>query len=153
MKSTFSILFYMKRNGQKSNGKVPIMGRITVNGMAVQFAAKVEIMPEYWNVKAGKAIGRHVEVQEANNILESIKATMTKIYRDLQEKESNVTPERIKNIFFGIETKNQMLLELFKQYNDDIYKLIGISKSTVCYNKHEITRKRLTSFAVVIDTA
>ena len=146
MKSTFSILFYLKRNGQKSNGKVPIMGRITVNGMAVQFAAKVEITPEYWNVKAGKAIGRHVEVQEANNILESIKATMTKIYRDLQEKESNVTPERIKNIFFGIEVKNQMLLELFKQYNDDIYKLIGISKSTVCYNKHEITRKRLTSF-------
>jgi len=146
MKSTFSILFYLKRNGQKSNGKVPIMGRITVNGMAVQFAAKVEITPEYWNVKAGKAIGRHIEVQEANNILESIKATMTKIYRDLQEKESNVTPERIKNIFFGIEVKNQMLLELFKQYNDDIYKLIGISKSTVCYNKHEITRKRLTSF-------
>jgi hypothetical protein len=101
MKSTFSILFYLKRNGQKSNGNVPIMGRITVNGMAVQFAAKVEIKPEYWNVKAGKAIGRHIEVQEANNILESIKATMTKIYRDLQEKESNVTPERIKNIFFG----------------------------------------------------
>lgn len=146
MKSTFSILFYLKRNGQKSNGNVPIMGRITVNGMAVQFSARVEIKEEYWNVKAGKAIGRSVEVQEVNNILESIKTTMTKIYRDLQERESNVTAERIKNIFFGIEVKNQMLLELFKQYNDDIYKLIGISKSLVCYTKYELTRKRLESF-------
>ena len=146
MKSTFSILFYLKRNGQKSNGNTPIMGRITVNGMAVQFAAKVEIKQDYWNVKAGKAIGRSIEVQEVNNVLESIKTTMTKIYRDLQERESNVTPERIKNIFFGIEVKNQMLLELFKQHNDDIYKLIDISKSSVCYNKYEITRKRLTSF-------
>ena len=146
MKSTFSVLFYLKRNGQKTNGNMPIMGRITVNGQAVQFAAKVEIKPEYWNVKAGKAIGRNVEVQEVNNVLESIKTTMTKIYRDLQEKESNASPERIKNIFFGIEVKNQMLLELFKQHNEDIFKLIGISKSMVCYSKYEITRKRMTSF-------
>jgi hypothetical protein len=146
MKSTFSILFYLKRNGQKSNGNMPIMGRITVNGMAVQFAAKVEVQPEYWNVKAGKAIGRNNDVKEVNNTLESIKTTMTKIYRELQEKESNVTPERIKNIFFGIEVKKQMLLELYKQHNEDIFKMIGISKSLVCYNKNEITRKRLTSF-------
>ena len=84
MKSTFSVMFYLKRNGQKANGNMPIMGRITVNGQAVQFAAKVEINPVYWNVQAGKAIGRNkVEVQEVNNILESIKTTMTKIYRDL----------------------------------------------------------------------
>ena len=67
MKSTFSILFYLKRNGRKANGNMPVMGRITVNGEAVQFAAKVEVKPEYWNVKAGKAIGRNnAEVQEVN---------------------------------------------------------------------------------------
>lgn len=43
MKSTFRILFYLKRNGQKANGNMPIMGRITVNGQAVQFGAKAEI--------------------------------------------------------------------------------------------------------------
>ena len=100
MKSTFSILFYIKRNGQKANGKMPIMGRITVNGVAVQFSTKVEVKEDYWNVRAGKAIGRSIEVQEVNNLLDSIKSTMTKIYRDLHEKESNVTAERIKNIFF-----------------------------------------------------
>jgi site-specific recombinase XerD len=146
MKSTFSVLFYLKRNGQKANGNMPIMGRITVNGQAVQFAAKVEIKPEYWNVKAGKAIGRNVEVQEVNNVLESIKTTMTKIYRDLQEKESNASPERIKNIFFGVEIKNQMLLDLFRRHNEDIHKMIGISRSMVCYNKYDITYRRLASF-------
>ena len=70
MKSTFSILFYLKRNGQKANGNMPVMGRITVNGQAVQFAAKVEINPDYWNVKAGKAVGRVSEAQQANAILE-----------------------------------------------------------------------------------
>ena len=146
MKSTFSILFYLKRSGQKANGNMPIMGRITVNGQAVQFGAKVEVKPEYWNVKAGKAIGRANEVQEVNAILDSMKTTMSKIYRDLQERENIVTPERIKNIFFGIEVKHQMLLELFKRHNDDIFKLIGVCKSKVTYQKYEITRKHLTSF-------
>jgi len=70
MKSTFSILFYLKRNGQKANGNMPIMGRITVNGMSIQFAAKVETKPDYWNVKAGKAIGKASEVKEVNAVLE-----------------------------------------------------------------------------------
>ena len=146
MKSTFNILFYLKRNGLKANGNMPIMGRITVNGQAVQFGAKVEINPEYWSVKAGKAIGRTKEVSEVNTVLESIKASMTKIYRDLQEKENNVTPERIKNIFFGIETKHQTLLDLFKRHNEDVEKLVGINKSKATYQKYEVTRKHLTRF-------
>ena len=146
MKSTFRILFYLKRSGQKSNGNVPIMGRITVNGQAVQFGAKVEIKPDYWSVKAGKAIGKTNEVQQVNAILESIKSTLTKIYRDLQERENNVTPEKIKNIFFGIETKHQTLLDLFARHNDDVRKLVGISKSKATYQKYEVTRKHLTNF-------
>jgi site-specific recombinase XerD len=146
MKSTFSVLFYLKRNGQKVNGNMPVMGRITVNGSAVQFAAKIEIKPSLWNVKAGKAIGRSVEVQEVNNAIESIKTTMGKIYRDLQEKESNITPERIRNIFLGIEVKTKTLIELFKQHNEDIRKLIGISKSKVCYGKYDLTLRRIRNF-------
>ena len=146
MKSTFSILFYIKRNGLKANGNMPIMGRITVNGTAVQFGAKVEIRPELWNVKAGKAVGRAPEVTQVNGVLESIKATMTKIYRDLQERECSVTPEKIKNTFFGIETRHQMLLELFARHNEDVFKLVGISKSKATYQKYEVTRRHLADF-------
>ena len=132
-KSTFNILFYGKRSAIKANGKMPIMGRITVNGQAVQFGAKVEVSPEIWDAKAGKAVGRTQEVIELNAILDSIKATMTKIYRELQERESSVTPDRIKNIFFGVELKQQMLLEMFKKHNEDVAKLVGINKSKAIY--------------------
>src|SRR5574344_1117394 len=107
-KSTFNILFYVKRNAVKANGKMPIMGRITVNGEAIQFGAKTEVNPKIWDTKSGKAVGKTQEVIDVNGILESIKATMTKIYRDLQEQETSVTPERIKNIFFGVEIRQQM---------------------------------------------
>lgn len=54
------------------------MGRITVNGKAVQFGAKVEIKPYYWNVKLGKATGKTPGIKEVNTVIESIKATITK---------------------------------------------------------------------------
>ena len=145
-KTTFNILYYVKRNALKANGRMPIMGRITVNGQAIQFGAKVDVDPNTWDSKAGKAVGRTKDVSETNYVLDSIKATMTKIYRELQEKETTVTPERIKNIFFGVENNQHMFLELFQRHNEDVKKLVGINKSKATYQKYEITRKHLTNF-------
>lgn len=122
------------------------MGRITVNGRAVQFGAKVEIRPELWSVEAGKAVGKSNEIRQVNGAIESIKTTMTKIYRDLQEREKTVTPEKIKNIFFGIDTLHNNLLELFVRHNEDVRKLVGISKSKATYQKYEVTRRHLAEF-------
>ena len=40
MRSTFKVLFYLKRNKEKKPALVPVMGRITVNGSIAQFSAK-----------------------------------------------------------------------------------------------------------------
>ncbi|MDR2084872.1 MAG: site-specific integrase [Bacteroidales bacterium] len=146
MKSTFNILFYLKRNNQKQNGTVPVMGRITVNGHYVQFTPKVDINPEIWSVKAGKAIGRTKDVQEVNAILDSIRVTMTKIYRDLRERESDVTAEKVKNIFFGTDENVMTLLQLFTKYNEDFKSMIGISKSMSSYQKYVSTKNRVEQF-------
>ena len=58
-KSTFNILFYGKRSAIKANGKMPIMGRITVNGQAVQFGAKVEVSPEIGTPKRARLSEEH----------------------------------------------------------------------------------------------
>ena len=41
MRSTFKVLFYLKRNKKKTQSEVPLMGRITVNGTISQFSAKL----------------------------------------------------------------------------------------------------------------
>ncbi len=35
MKSTFSVIFYLKRQAVKKDGTVPVMGRITVDGISL----------------------------------------------------------------------------------------------------------------------
>ncbi|MDD2911536.1 MAG: Arm DNA-binding domain-containing protein, partial [Petrimonas sp.] len=58
MKSTFKVLFYLKKGSEKRNGEVAIMARITVDGKICQLSTKQNILPETWNVKEGKATGK-----------------------------------------------------------------------------------------------
>ena len=43
MKSTFRVLFFLKRDKVKKNGNMPIMARITIDGKLAQFNTKLEV--------------------------------------------------------------------------------------------------------------
>lgn len=58
MKSTFSIIFYLKRQVVKKDGTVPVMGRITVDGTQAQFSCKVTANPDLWDTKGGRMKGK-----------------------------------------------------------------------------------------------
>lgn len=46
MKSTFRVLFFLKRDKVKKNGNMPIMARITIDGKLAQFNTKLEVNPK-----------------------------------------------------------------------------------------------------------
>jgi site-specific recombinase XerD len=146
MKSTFKVLFYLKRNAQRKNGNMPIIARITVDGKIAQFSTKLEINPDCWNTQLGKANGRNAEVQKINSLLEDIKASVHRIYHEQQLRDSVVTAEKVKNEFLGLSEDNKTLLDLFTRHNEDVKKLVGISKSKATYQKYEVTRKHLAKF-------
>lgn len=58
MRSTFSTIFYLKRQVVKKDGTVPIMGRITVDGTQTQFSCKLTIDPKIWETKTGRGNGQ-----------------------------------------------------------------------------------------------
>ena len=58
MRSTFKLLFYVKRNVPKSDNSLPLMGRITINKGIVQFSLKMSVPPELWTVRQGKPWGK-----------------------------------------------------------------------------------------------
>ena len=54
MRSTFRVLFYTKNQSIK-NGKVPVMGRITINKTTACFSCKKEVSISLWDAKANRA--------------------------------------------------------------------------------------------------
>ena len=99
-RSTFKVLFYLKRRNEK-NGKVPVMGRITVNGTIAQFSCKLNIRPALWDTKANKAAGKSVEAQRINEKLENIKTNIGKQYQRISDRDSYATADKVKNAWLG----------------------------------------------------
>ncbi len=66
MKSTFRVLFYVKRDKLKQDGSLPVMCRITVDGQASRFNTKVNVNPESWDPKSNTVTGRSKEAKDAN---------------------------------------------------------------------------------------
>ena len=146
MKSTFRILFYVKRDKERLDGSLPIMCRITIDGRASRFNTKISIMSELWDAKAYCAKGRSREANEINALLNDIRTSIHNVYHKLIVHENTVSAEEVKNIFLGGSVKNRTLIEAIRIYNDDIKKLIGHGKSVLTYNRYELVRKRVLCF-------
>jgi integrase len=147
MRSTFKVLFYIKGNAIKSNGKAPIMARITLDGKVSQFSLKCDVNPTDWNPNAGKAIGKTAQIQQLNALLDNCKAKILNHYRDLSEREANVTAEKIRNAFLGLQVRNETLLDLFHNHIQTLeakYDQNLISKGFLL--KFKSTKSRLQNF-------
>lgn len=145
-KSTFKILFYIRKNQVNKDGTVCIMVRVTLNGEVSQFSSKLNIDPKAWDVKQGKAAGNTVKARQLNELLDSIHTSLKNHYHDIETHESFVTAEKVRNSFLGYTAKQRTLLELFKRHNDDARKLLGISKTEATLAKYDRGCRRLEEF-------
>ncbi|MDR1762440.1 MAG: site-specific integrase [Dysgonamonadaceae bacterium] len=145
MKSTFSILFY-KKSALKRNGKTTIMGRITLNGKIAQFSLKCDVNPSDWNPCSQRVNGRTSEAVEINRLLDRSRALLYNYYREISERETVVTAEKVKNAFLGFKTSRFSLLELFNKHLEDIETKVGKDLSLITYKRYIRARDRLERF-------
>lgn len=75
-----------------------IMARITIDGKLCQFSTKQSILPDSWNIAAGKAKGK--DAGKINALLDDIKASLNNIYHEQQRRDNYVTAEKVKNEFW-----------------------------------------------------
>ena len=102
MKSTFSVIYYLKRQVVKKDGTVPVMGRITVDGSQTQFSCKLTIDPKLWDTKGGRVTGRSTAALETNRMLDKMRVRINKHYQEIMERDNFVTAEKVKNAFLGL---------------------------------------------------
>lgn len=146
MRSTFKVLFYLKRNAPKKDGSVPVMCRITVDGGVAQFSCKLDINPDLWDTKSGRASGRSEAATKANRALDKIRVGVNRHYQEVADRDSYVTAEKVKNSFLGLEMRYKTLLKVFAQHNEDFAKQVGKMKSVRSYWKYCTVYNHLAEF-------
>ena len=144
-KSTFSVLFYLKKDKMKKNGLAPIHARITINGKQTQFNTKLEVFETNW--KSGRAIGKSMEIQRLNSMLDDIKANIRSHFHNQLMRDSYVTPESVKNALLGKEEEANTIISFFTQHNDQYKKKVEAGEATPkTYSRYELTKLRLTEY-------
>ena len=149
MRSTFKVLFYLKRNKEKTQSVVPLMGRITVNGTISQFSAKLTVPECLWEVRGGRAKGRSLEADRINRHLDDIRSQLDRHYRDIRDRESYVTAEKVKNAWLGFGKRYRTLLATFRSFTDDLHGRIGVDRSKNTWYRYLATMKHLQAFLTV----
>lgn len=97
--------FYLKRNEEKADGTVPVLGRIRIGKSMVQFSAKVSVPVSLWDTKSGRASGKSKTALSINASLNRVCVAVHSAYRDLLAKKENISAPDVKNAFQGIASE------------------------------------------------
>lgn len=146
MRSTFKVLFYLRRNKEKTQSAVSVMGRITVNGTISQFSAKLTVPERLWEVRGGRAKGRSLEADRINRYLDDIRSQIDRHYRDIRDRESYVTAEKVKNAWLGFGKRYRTLLETFRSFTEDLHGRIGVDRLKNTWYRYLATMKHPQAF-------
>ena len=128
MKSTFSVIYYLKRQVVKKDGTVPVMGRITVDGSQTQFSCKLTVDPKLWDTKGGRVTGRSTAALETNRMLDKMRVRINRHYQEIMERDNFVTAEKVKNAFLGLEHRYHTLMQVFNKHNEDYEKQVAAGR-------------------------
>ncbi|MDL2214605.1 site-specific integrase [Dysgonomonas sp. OttesenSCG-928-M03] len=144
-RSTFKVLFYLKKNNLK-DGKAPVMGRITVNGSVSQFSCKLNIKPSLWDTKANKASGKSLEAQKINQKLDNIKTQIGKQYQNICDKDNFVSAEKVKNAYLGFGDDYRTFFSIADEFYESYGKRVGKDRTEGSYEQLIINRRRVEMF-------
>lgn len=146
LRSTFSVMFYINRTKIKKNGMCQVLGRITVDTGIAQIGTKVEIAPEMWDGKTGRAIGRSKQVLLVNRTIDRLMEQAAKYYDDLVDLRGFVTAEGVKNALKGIGRRPETLLTLFEEHNEEFAKRVGVNRVKETLDHYKRTSVLLKMF-------
>ena len=146
MKFDLSVLFVLRRARTDRNGFSPIFLRITVNGERVELSTGRKIDPKKWNNHAQRAIGRSESARTLNDYLDSLETTVRKNYNALPDSQIDITPEALRDIMNGKNSKNYTLLSVFEKNNKLIRQEEGSKYTSDTIKRYEISITRLKAF-------
>ena len=134
VRSSFSILFFIRESKARKSGKAHIEITITVNGERCTLSTGKQVPIDKWDKTKQQVKGKDEEAQSLNNYLKAIKAKLYQTEAELLDRGFIITAELLRDAYFDkVESlKEKSLFEVFAEHNKEQEKLVGngVSKAT-----------------------
>lgn len=146
-KSTFRISFYVRRKRPNKHGEVPVCVRITVNGQRADTTIRKSILPDQWDAIRGQASPRTTLGKAINLYIDTVRARIIRIHRDLEMDEQPFTAQQVLDLYLGRKTSNRRtLLKLFREHNEKCRQLVGIDMAEATAGRYDTCLKHTLAF-------
>lgn len=148
VRSSFSILFFIRESKARKSGKAPIELMITVNGERCPLSTGKQVPIDKWDKTKQQVKGKDEEAQSLNNYLKAIKAKLYQKEAELLDRGFIITAELLRDAYFDkVESlKEKTLFEVFEEHNREQEKLVGNGVSKATYWISVYTVKLLKEF-------
>ena len=146
-RTTFGLLFYIRRDKTNKKGEAPVFMRLTINGERADALIKRFIEPHAWNSDKGKANEKCRGGKDLNLYLNAISANILQIQRDLELDKKEVSAQIILNRYLGKEQSDRhTLMEVFRAHNEKCRALIGINFAPDTVLRYETCLRLIEEF-------
>lgn len=146
MENSLSLLFYIKKSKADSSGQANIYLRITVNGKRAELSIRRKIHVDHWNVEISQSRGNSTASQEINRLMTNIKSKIYLIEQELLNNGKSVTAIALRNAYLGKNENNRMVLDIFKEHNDNVEKLIGKDFASGTAERYKTAKKHIGDY-------
>lgn len=145
-RNTLSVLFIIKKAKLLKNGEAPICMRITVNKRVAEVMIKRSIPVDLWNQKKECSKGKDRVATELNYYINTIRAKVLQIHRELEIDNKPITADTIKDCFYGRDKVQRSLLEVYAEHNEKCRALIGKEYTESTVTKFDTSINRLKEY-------
>lgn len=146
MKTNFSLLFFMKRQKNYSEGEAHIYMRITVNGKRVELATGRSCEPHRWHSKSGRATGTKEKYRLFNTSLDQLQNKVYDAHVKLVQSGMEITAQSIRDVLVGKVAKSSMLLDAVSEHNEKMEALVGKDYVRGTLNRYKVLFNHLQTF-------
>lgn len=127
MESTYSLLFYLKKEKGYTDGPITIQGRITVDGDIKEFSTGQKCDPHKW--EDGNLSGRTEDVKSLKKYLETITLKIRDHHRVLLTSTDFVSASMLRDSYQGKRAKTTSLHKIFQEHNTEMAELVKVKKN------------------------
>ncbi len=148
VRSSFSILFFIRENRVRKDGTTIVEVLVTVNGERSGFSTGKKVKVTNWDKTKQQVKGKDEEAKSLNNYLKAVKAKLYQKEAELLDKGFVITAKLLCEAYLGkVEfLKEKSLFAVFMEHNREQEKLIGKGVSKATYWVSDYTFRLLKEF-------
>lgn len=146
MEHTICILFFTRIASKRKGNLLPVYFRITVNRQRIEQSTHRFVQRSQWSSAAGRAKANTADAKALNDFLDALRNKVHATERAMVLDGIEISYQTFKERWFGAKQKAPMVLEVYKQHNEELAVLVGKDYSPLTVKRYTTSLKHTREF-------